>query len=1392
MPSKPMLDDIELDLVQEIEAEDEETLAQHGVPALEGDFLQDLGRRAGRLSLTGVMVGEAAADALKTLRGKYRAAQPVSFVADIANAAKVDKVLIEEFGLRDLSGKPERFEYALTLRELIPPPPTKREEPPPPPPPPPPPVAAGTLVVEVIVEGQPNFDFSKATVTVEGAQDDGAALSRTLTHRSGNLWTEENFPPGRFTATARVADPLPMTGSAEAVVRAGQTTRVTIILRPGAAIAKAFVVHFWFDKAFIEPCMRAVLRQVAEHAGAHAGEKLLVVGYTDLTGSNAYNQSLSERRARSVFAYLTSGRDKPAAVAEWDALRRQAGGGLPRLEDSWGVREYQYMLQDLGHYPGNITERHDAATDAAVREFQQEKGLGVDGIVGDATWLALIDAYLSQDNLAVPEGQFLPNAANGCDAGILKWLGCGEIDPVRDTQDAWRPNRRAELLFVTEDSLPAKVRKPDTFALPPPAGAGSTWCLGDSTVRTHTCFVKPHVAPRKETCPPPGGREPWTRVPAETGTVAVRGSVRFEDGTPAAGIRYVLTAPDGEFLHKNAAGAADLGEVPSGDKRGRPALPPNRTDAAGGFDYPAQSFAGRETTSGVYVLEIQEPLVARLKGESITAAKGNIVCKRLEVGATFDVVVVSQAALLVRPRIILASAVVVVKKPHTQPVRQPVTLRVDAPFSGSGTFTRSRDIIRFFTAPVGGAEITFDGADNVFTDAELAAGVALHAEGAAPSAAMGDVELTLALTVNGQAGFADRAAMTAVELTLDAALSRTAIGVEPPMMPANDKIAVGRHVQVNDPGFSHERAMLIVRPPNPAAFAGTLVLAPLSARVRAFEVEAPAPGQAAIAAPRAIPTASIPPGGLRFFAEGRSASTAARDTGFQLGIQALEADGDRVPMTAVQVEVADTAAAAAPAVAFVRFGLWDHAFRAPGDPAGLLFNSEAEADNFCGADTRRLHLRVRDASARGAQHLQMDWLTRDQNENDLDAPANRDITLVETAANSGVFVSRGLLLVSDTEDQDQATHSGMPAGFPDAGAVQARNARNHRVRRGSLLGGMRLEYRRVTGVALPLQLPVIRRNPEARRRLPLQIFVLRVAPGGAGVVPTAPGSPIWDVELRQIRDIYERLGIALESVVAPGTAAADIQEERPFIQNEGVPAAGPRALTLMQVPLVSDARTRVEVRKSGGGAQVFTVLFDDQPNAPAAGEVKIDRATGRLTFSAAEQPAAADRITVSYVAVGHRAVLINAPVGVNPNNVSLADEATLGQAFPSLPATVRLFYAGGLASGNRGEAWPDVDFAGRPQQGAAFVNRVAPVYNAAHEIGHILIDKRVAVNGAHYNEPNAPAGNRLKNDQNLMRNGTSVVEGVTESKRLWDAPDRDGTNQFRQIVGRPSRYTRNF
>jgi outer membrane protein OmpA-like peptidoglycan-associated protein len=608
MPSlKPMLGDFELQQVQRIETEGDQLLVAHRVPGLEGDFLQGLGRRGGRIALTGVATGPESRERLKTVREKFLAAEPVSFVSDIATATQVDQVVIEELEVRELAGKPERSEYALVLREYTPPPPEESEEPPPVPVPPEPVEETGTLVVEVTVEGEPGFDFSKVTVTAEGRREDGTSLSLPLTDRTNNFWTREEMPPGQYTVRAVVTDPPEMAGSGEAAVRSGQTTPVTLTLRRGAVIAKVFIVHFWFDNAFVEPCMKEVLARAAEYAEDHPDEKLVIVGHCDKTGSAVYNQSLSERRARAVYACVSFGRSPVTADAEWNELRRSPPPSGVR--DSWGTREAQFMLQDQRFYAGNVDGQHGPLTSDGVRRFQAAHDLPATGSVDEGTWRALIAAYLSDGLPTLPESRFLPN----CEGEILKWLGCGEEDPVRNTEDAWRPNRRVELLFVRADRLPTPVRRPDTFALPAPGAVNADWCVGDG--------ASPRCGFLART--PGAGAGAWPVEPAEPGTVLVQGSITFEDGTPAAGIRYVLIAPDGENMD---------GEVASGPERGKPVL--GRTAEDGTFAYP-----DKPKGVGHYVLEVREPLVARSAGDPPSEARGNVVCRHLDGSEPFRVLV---------------------------------------------------------------------------------------------------------------------------------------------------------------------------------------------------------------------------------------------------------------------------------------------------------------------------------------------------------------------------------------------------------------------------------------------------------------------------------------------------------------------------------------------------------------------------------------------------------------------------------------------------------------------------------------------------------------------------------------------------------------------------------
>lgn len=116
---RPMLDDLELPQVQEIATLERRVLAEHKPPGMSGSLLQDMGRRPARLSLWGVATGPEARAFVETLDGKFRAAAPVPFVADIVADADLERVVIEDLRVQDLAGKPERFAYVLTLREFI-------------------------------------------------------------------------------------------------------------------------------------------------------------------------------------------------------------------------------------------------------------------------------------------------------------------------------------------------------------------------------------------------------------------------------------------------------------------------------------------------------------------------------------------------------------------------------------------------------------------------------------------------------------------------------------------------------------------------------------------------------------------------------------------------------------------------------------------------------------------------------------------------------------------------------------------------------------------------------------------------------------------------------------------------------------------------------------------------------------------------------------------------------------------------------------------------------------------------------------------------------------------------------------------------------------------------
>ncbi|MBJ8154497.1 peptidoglycan-binding domain-containing protein, partial [Bacillus cereus] len=53
------------------------------------------------------------------------------------------------------------------------------------------------------------------------------------------------------------------------------------------------------------------------------------------------------------------------------------------------VQELQEFLRNIGYYSGRIDGQFGRVTEQAVRNYQRDRGLVADGIVGSKTWCQL-------------------------------------------------------------------------------------------------------------------------------------------------------------------------------------------------------------------------------------------------------------------------------------------------------------------------------------------------------------------------------------------------------------------------------------------------------------------------------------------------------------------------------------------------------------------------------------------------------------------------------------------------------------------------------------------------------------------------------------------------------------------------------------------------------------------------------------------------------------------------------------------------------------------------------------------------------------------------------------------------------------------------------------------
>jgi len=136
--------------------------------------------------------------------------------------------------------------------------------------------------------------------------------------RSG-FWTPETaapgcdgaLPPPPAAAPAPAPEPkatpqpaAPQAAAPAPVVKAAPAQPAPVPPPAPIKAAEQARVLFAFDRAVLTPDARAALDQLVQQVQAMDLEVVIAVGHADATGSSAYNQRLSERRAGAVKAYL--------------------------------------------------------------------------------------------------------------------------------------------------------------------------------------------------------------------------------------------------------------------------------------------------------------------------------------------------------------------------------------------------------------------------------------------------------------------------------------------------------------------------------------------------------------------------------------------------------------------------------------------------------------------------------------------------------------------------------------------------------------------------------------------------------------------------------------------------------------------------------------------------------------------------------------------------------------------------------------------------------------------------------------------------------------------------------------------------------------------------------
>lgn len=121
--SMPIVGDITLSAVQQIDHVVDAGFVTAPVPGLDGDPVQRAGRGSHAIRIRGVLRGDTALDDLAALQTAAADGEEVSFAADITTALELQKVVLTDLRVREVAGFEQMVSYELDLLESPPLPP---------------------------------------------------------------------------------------------------------------------------------------------------------------------------------------------------------------------------------------------------------------------------------------------------------------------------------------------------------------------------------------------------------------------------------------------------------------------------------------------------------------------------------------------------------------------------------------------------------------------------------------------------------------------------------------------------------------------------------------------------------------------------------------------------------------------------------------------------------------------------------------------------------------------------------------------------------------------------------------------------------------------------------------------------------------------------------------------------------------------------------------------------------------------------------------------------------------------------------------------------------------------------------------------------------------------